>query len=126
MTPTQTGRPGDAPPAAEDERQAREPSLGLDRRVHEPLRLGILIELATSEALTFVELRVRLKTTDGNLSVHARKLEDAGFVEYRKGFDGRMPRTEYRLTRAGRLALERYFGQMEALITATRRSATPP
>ena len=76
--------------------------------------------LAVNERLTFTELRSLLRTTDGNLSVHARKLEDAGYVACTKGFDGRLPRTEYRLTAVGRRALERYLGHMEAIIRATR------
>jgi DNA-binding transcriptional ArsR family regulator len=94
--------------------------LALDRLIHERLRLGIVSALAVNEALTFVELKRLLKTTDGNLSVHARKLEEAGYVSCTKEFEGRTPRTEYRLTRAGRLALERYLEHMEALIKATR------
>jgi DNA-binding HxlR family transcriptional regulator len=95
----------------------------LDRLIHERLRLGIVSALAVNDTLTFVELKTLLKTTDGNLSVHGRKLEEAGYVSCTKEFEGRMPRTEYRLTRAGRLALERYLDQMEALIIATRRPA---
>lgn len=98
--------------------------MALDRLIHERLRLGIVSALAVNETLTFVELKTLLKTTDGNLSVHGRKLEEAGYVSCTKEFEGRMPRTEYRLTRAGRLALERYLDQMEALIAATRRPVT--
>jgi DNA-binding PadR family transcriptional regulator len=76
--------------------------------------------LAVNEVLTFVELKTLLQTTDGNLSVHARKLEEAGYVTCTKGFEGRMPRTEYRLTHAGRKALERYLDHMEAIIRTTR------
>jgi DNA-binding HxlR family transcriptional regulator len=94
--------------------------LALDRLIHERLRLGIVSALAVNEALTFVELKRLLKTTDGNLSVHARKLEEAGYISCTKEFEGRTPRTEYRLTRAGRLALERYLEHMEALIKSTR------
>ncbi len=94
--------------------------LALDRLIHERLRLGIVSALAVNDALTFVELKRLLKTTDGNLSVHARKLEEAGYISCTKEFEGRTPRTEYRLTRAGRLALERYLEHMEALIKATR------
>lgn len=92
----------------------------LDRVIHERLRLAIVSALAVNEALTFNELKALLKTSDGNLSVHARKLEEAGYVDCRKGFDGRVPRTEYRLTTAGRRALERYLDHMEGLIRATR------
>ncbi|HEY1221376.1 MAG: transcriptional regulator [Bryobacteraceae bacterium] len=92
----------------------------LDRLVHERLRLGILGALAVNESLTFNELKRLLDTTDGNLSVHARKLEEAGYVGCAKSFANRMPKTEYRLTAAGRRALERYLDHMEALIQATR------
>lgn len=92
----------------------------LDRLVHERLRLGILSALAVNESLTFNELKRLLDTTDGNLSVHARKLEEAGYVGCAKTFANRMPKTEYKLTAAGRRALERYLDHMEALIQATR------
>jgi DNA-binding HxlR family transcriptional regulator len=92
----------------------------VDRLIHERIRLGILSALAVSESMSFNELKALLKTTDGNLSVHARKLEEAGYVACEKYFEGRMPRTDYRLTAAGRRALERYLNQMEALIRATR------
>ena len=92
----------------------------LDRLVHERLRLGILSALSVSESLTFTELRKLLDTTDGNLSVHARKLEEAGYIACAKGFEGRVPRTDYRLTPAGRKALDRYLDHMEALIRAMR------
>ena len=92
----------------------------LDRLIHERLRLGILSALAVNESLTFNELKKLLETTDGNLSVHARKLEDAQYVACAKSFENRLPRTEYRLTAVGRRALERYLDHMEALIQATR------
>ncbi len=92
----------------------------LDRLVHERLRLGIVSALAANETLTFNELKKLLKTTDGNLSVHARKLEDAHYITCTKSFEGRLPRTEYRLTAAGRRALEKYLDHMEALIQAMR------
>ncbi len=92
----------------------------LDRLIHERLRLGILSALAANESLTFNELKKLLKTTDGNLSVHARKLEDAHYVACSKSFEGRLPKTEYRLTAPGRRALERYLDHMEALIQAMR------
>jgi DNA-binding HxlR family transcriptional regulator len=92
----------------------------LDRLIHERLRLGILSALSVNESLTFNELKKLLDTTDGNLSVHARKLEEAGYVGCTKTFEGRMPRTDYRLTAAGRRALERYLDHMEALIQAMR------
>ena len=92
----------------------------VDRLVHERLRLGILSALSVNESLTFNELKKLLDTSDGNLSVHARKLEEAGYVTPTKSFEGRMPRTDYRLTTAGRKALERYLDHMEALIHAMR------
>ncbi len=92
----------------------------VDRLIHERLRLAIVSALAVNESLTFNDLKALLKTTDGNLSVHARKLEDAAYISCEKYFDGRTPKTEYRLTTAGRGALERYLNHMEALIRATR------
>jgi DNA-binding transcriptional ArsR family regulator len=94
--------------------------LELDRLIHERMRLAIVSALAVNETLSFIELKQLLDTTDGNLSVHARKLEEAGYVACSKMFEGRVPRTEYRLTPAGRRALERYLAHMEALIRATR------
>src|ERR1700692_4109315 len=88
----------------------------LDRLIHERLRLGILSALAAEKSLSFSELKTLLESTDGNLSVHARKLEDASYVTCEKGFDGRVPRSEYRITTSGRKALERYLDHMEALI----------
>ena len=95
-------------------------SADLDRLVHERVRLGIVSALAVNDALTFNDLKGLLGVTDGNLSAHARKLEDAGYLECRKGYQGRVPRTEYRLTDAGRVALESYLAHMEALIRAVR------
>jgi DNA-binding HxlR family transcriptional regulator len=92
----------------------------LDRLIHERIRLGIVSALAVNRSLTFNELKALLKTTDGNLSVHARKLEEADYITCTKSFDGRLPKTEYRLAAAGRRALERYLNHMEALIRATR------
>ena len=115
--------------AARKEREKRipvaitEPAGGpqkLDRLIHERLRLGILSALSVNESLSFGELKKLLDTTDGNLSVHARKLEEAGYLSCTKSFEGRMPRTEYRLTAPGRRALERYLDHMEALIQAMR------
>ena len=94
--------------------------LELDRLIHERMRLAIVSSLAVNEALSFNELKRLLDTTDGNLSVHARKLEEAGYVTCSKMFEGRVPRTVYRLSAAGRRALERYLEHMEALIRATR------
>ncbi len=92
----------------------------LNRIIHERLRLGIVSALAVNDSLTFNELKKLLQTTDGNLSVHARRLEEAEYVECTKTFEGRMPKTEYRLTVAGRKAFERYLDHMEALIQAMR------
>jgi DNA-binding MarR family transcriptional regulator len=94
----------------------------LDRVIHERTRLGVLSALAVNAALTFNELKALLRVTDGNLSVHARKLEDAGYVSCTKSFSGRIPRTEFRLTPSGRKALEKYLDHMEALIRATREA----
>jgi DNA-binding transcriptional ArsR family regulator len=120
-------RAGEAPPAARELRAVpggaagdEEGPLALDRLIHERMRLGIVSALAVNDTLTFNELKALLKTTDGNLSVHARKLEEAEYVECVKRFEGRVPKTEYRLAPAGRRALERYLGHMEALIRATR------
>ena len=97
-----------------------EGALTLDRLIHERMRLGIVSALAVNDTLTFNDLKRLMHTTDGNLSVHARKLEDAAYVTCTKSFEGRVPRTEYRLAAAGRRALERYLDHMEALIRATR------
>jgi DNA-binding transcriptional ArsR family regulator len=105
-------------PVAGNQAVAHAPDL--DRVIHERMRLGIVSALALHEAMSFNDLKAALKTTDGNLSVHARRLEEAGYVACVKGFEGRVPRTMYRLTAAGRRALERYLGHMEALIRATR------
>lgn len=110
-------------PAAQAEvrlASVREDIPHLDRLIHEKLRLGIVSALAAAPSLTFSELKKLLDTTDGNLSVHARKLEEAGYVECAKSFEGRMPKSEYRLTEAGRKALERYLDHMEALVKAMR------
>ena len=92
----------------------------LDRLIHERMRLGIVSALAVNDQLSFNDLKKLMKTSDGNLSVHARKLEDAEYITCTKSFEGRVPRTDYRLTAAGRRALERYLDHMEALIHATR------
>ncbi len=90
--------------------------IALDRVIHERVRLAIVSALAVHESLTFNEIKALLETSDGNVSVHARKLEDAGYISCKKGFDGRIPRTEFKLTAAGRRALEQYLAHMEALI----------
>ena len=95
-------------------------ALDLDRVIHERLRLGIISALAANDRLTFNDLKRLLQTTDGNLSVHARKLEEAQYISCEKSFDGRVPRTEFRLTAAGRRALEKYIAHMEAIIRAVR------
>ncbi len=99
-------------------------ALELDRLIHERMRLAIVSALAVNESLTFNELKRLLDTTDGNLSVHARKLEEALYITCTKSFEGRLPKTVYRLSPSGRAALERYLDHMEALIRATR-SAEP-
>jgi DNA-binding HxlR family transcriptional regulator len=113
--PTRAAAPSSAPaPAARS-------VTDLDRLIHERMRLGIVSALAANSSLTFNDLKKLLRTTDGNLSVHARKLEEAGYVACSKSFEGRMPRTEYALTEAGRKALEKYLNHMEALIQAMKR-----
>lgn len=92
----------------------------LDRLIHERIRLGIVAALAAEEGMSFADLKQVLKTTDGNLSVHARKLEDAGYIRVLKGFEDRRPKTEYRLTPKGRRALEAYLEQMEAILNEAR------
>ena len=94
--------------------------LGLDRLIHERLRLGIVSALAVNPSLSFNELKQLMSTSDGNLSVHARKLEEAHYITCTKSFEGRVPRTSYALTATGRKALERYLDHMESLIRATR------
>lgn len=101
-------------------RPAQAESRELDTLIHHRMRLGIVSALAANDSLTFNELKSLMETTDGNLSVHARKLEDARYVVCTKRFEGRRPRTEFRLTAAGRHALQRYLDHMEALIQATR------
>jgi DNA-binding transcriptional ArsR family regulator len=107
--------------AGDAESASDEGALGLDRLIHERMRLGIVSALAANESLTFNDLKLLLGTTDGNLSVHARKLEDAKYITCTKSFEGRVPRTEYKLTADGRRALKRYVDHMEALIRAIRQ-----
>lgn len=111
-----------AKPAKEDARagHGRHDALDLDRLIHERIRLGIVSALAVNDTLSFNDLKQLLRTTDGNLSVHARKLEDAGYIACSKSFEGRLPKTEYRLTAAGRRAVTKYLDHMEALIRAAR------
>jgi DNA-binding transcriptional ArsR family regulator len=113
-------RPSSVVRATPSESKGRQSPLELDRLIHERLRLGIVSALAVNDRLTFNDLKRLLKTTDGNLSVHARKLEDAEYITCAKSFDGRMPRTEFRVAPAGRRALEKYLGHMEAIIKAVR------
>ena len=94
--------------------------LELDRLIHERVRLGIVSALAVNGSVTFTDLRGLLNTTDGNLSAHARKLEEAGYIACRKSFEGRVPKTEYALTSVGRRELRAYLDHMEAIIRATR------
>ena len=118
---------GEARPPVDDLQRARVPESrllpDLDRLIHERIRLGIVSALAVNDTLSFNDLKQVLATTDGNLSVHARKLEEAGYVSCSKTFEGRLPKTQYRLTAAGRRALARYLDHMEALIRATRQSS---
>jgi len=114
--PAAGGRSG----SAEQAKLARKSPLELDRLIHERLRLGIISALAVNERLTFNDLKRLLRTTDGNLSVHARKLEEAQYIVCTKSFEGRVPRTEFSLTAAGRRALEKYLAHMEAIIKAVR------
>ena len=100
--------------------RASEESLALDALIHHRLRLGIVSALAANDSLTFNELKALMRTSDGNLSVHARKLEEAQYIICTKRFEGRRPKTEYRLAAAGRRALQRYLDHMEALIQTTR------
>ena len=102
------------------EKAAERVSGELDRVIHERMRLGIISALAANEKLSFGDLKKLLNTTDGNISVHARKLEEAGYVTMQKSFKGRVPLTEYSITRDGKKALERYLNHMEALITAMK------
>src|ERR1700682_6439204 len=107
-------------PATVREQTREAVSPNLDRLIHERIRLGIVSALAVNRSLTFNELKSLLKTTDGNLSVHGRKLEEADYILCTKSFDGRLPKTEYKLTAGGRKPLEKYLDHMEALIRATR------
>jgi DNA-binding HxlR family transcriptional regulator len=116
---------GEAPPRESDLKAIKGGAMDakpheLDRVIHERVRLGIVSALAANETLTFNELKKALETTDGNLSVHARKLEEAGYIACTKAFEGRVPKTSYRLTGAGRRALQKYLDHMEALIHAMR------
>ena len=113
--------PSEAQPTAARARGSAKAARDLDRVIHERVRLAIVSALAVNESLSFSDLKSLLGITDGNLSVHARKLEEAGYLTVAKAFEGRMPHTEYRLTRDGKAALSRYLDHMEALIRATRQ-----
>ncbi len=108
------------PQALRIEKAAETVSGELDKVIHERMRLGIISALAANKSLSFTELKNLLNTTDGNISVHARKLEDAGYLTCEKSFNGRVPLTEYRITSEGKQALEKYLNHMEALISAMR------
>jgi DNA-binding transcriptional ArsR family regulator len=108
--------------AAPRQQKPRVQARDLDRLVHDRTRLAIVSALAANEVLTFTELKAITETTDGNLSVHTRKLEDAGYVSCTKGFEGRTPRTAFALTAGGRKALQKYLDHMEAIISHARRS----
>jgi DNA-binding transcriptional ArsR family regulator len=108
------------PPRAKAAQTAAAQIPDFDRLIHERVRLAIISALAANESLTFSQLKKLLDTTDGNLSIHSRKLEDAGYVSCEKSFEGRVPKTEYRITAAGRKALNQYLDHMEALIRAMR------
>jgi DNA-binding MarR family transcriptional regulator len=108
------------PSALKVERAAEKVSGELDKIIHERMRLGIISALAANQSLSFTDLKNLLNTTDGNISVHARKLEEAGYLTCEKSFKGRVPLTEYRITDAGREALTRYLNHMEALINAMK------
>jgi len=111
----------DGPQALRIERAAENVSNDLDKVIHERMRLGIISALAANPKLSFTELKNLLNTTDGNISVHARKLEEAGYLSCSKSFKGRMPLTEYAITKDGRAALTRYLDHMEALIKAMKK-----
>ena len=102
--------------------KVRHPAPNLDRMIHERMRLGIVSALAANESLTFNDLKSLMDTTDGNLSVHARKLEDGGYIACIKSFEGRLPKTEYKITATGRRALENYVSHMETIIKQMRQS----
>jgi DNA-binding HxlR family transcriptional regulator len=118
---THKKRETSAPTVADSQAvKAKHPAHSLDRLIHERMRLGIISALAANESLTFNDLKNLMHTTDGNLSVHARKLEDGGYIACTKSFEGRLPKTEYKLTAAGKRALENYVSHMETLIKQVR------
>lgn len=113
--------PNTKPSSVKIEQAAETVSSELDKVIHERMRLGIISALAANKSLSFTELKNLLNTTDGNISVHARKLEDAGYLACEKSFNGRVPLTEYKITKEGKKALERYLNHMEALIKAMKK-----
>ena len=119
LKPTQKKRDA-ATVSADTKAKARHSATALDRLIHERMRLGIVSALAANESLTFNDLKSLINTTDGNLSVHARKLEDGGYIACTKSFEGRLPKTEYKITAGGRRALENYLSHMETLIQQMR------
>jgi DNA-binding transcriptional ArsR family regulator len=116
-----SSQPVQTPTASKSQSPPRTDATTLDRLIHDRMRLAIVSALAIHESLAFTDLKTITGASDGNLSVHARRLEDAGYVHCAKTFAGRTPRTEHRLTAAGRRALERYLDHMDALIQATRK-----
>jgi len=121
-TAKQTRSDSSAPGTRAQTAPQKNPAPNLDRLIHERLRLGIISALAANDSLTFSALKNLMNTTDGNLSVHARKLEEAGYISCSKFFEGRLPKTEYKLTAAGRRALENYLSHMESLIKQMRNA----
>lgn len=121
-TAKQTRQDSDVPATRTAAAKQKSAAPNLDRLIHERLRLGIISALAANESLTFSDLKRLMNTTDGNLSVHARKLEEAGYISCAKFFEGRLPKTEYKLTAAGRSALENYLSHMESLIKQMRNA----
>jgi DNA-binding MarR family transcriptional regulator len=121
-TAKQTRQEANAPETRAQSAKQKSAAPNLDRLIHERLRLGIISALAANESLTFSDLKSLMNTTDGNLSVHARKLEEAGYISCSKFFEGRLPKTEYKLTAAGRQALQNYLNHMESLIKHMRNA----
>ncbi len=120
MGRSKPGTTGRDPVVDRVKKSTARPAISLDQLIHERLRLGIVSALAANERLTFNELRQLLQTTDGNLSVHARRLEEGGYIVCEKTFNGRVPRSEYYLTPAGRRALDKYVAHMEAILKAAK------
>lgn len=119
QTAATAGKGGGAPRSLEVTGNEGSP-LALDQLIHERVRLGIVSALAVNGSMSFTDLKTLLNATDGNISAHARRLEEAGYIVCRKSFEGRIPRTDYELTRQGRRELQAYLDHMEALIRATR------